>query len=97
MCMVEEEGITVELIYIKPGSQNSLTLKIPKGSNINQAINRSGVIRHFPEIDLTVNKVGVFSKIQSLDTVLCEGDRIEIYRPLEADPKEARRRRASKN
>lgn len=95
--MVEEEGITVELIYIKPGSQNSLTLKIPKGSNINQAINRSGVIRHFPEIDLTVNKVGVFSKIQSLDTVLCEGDRIEIYRPLEADPKEARRRRASKN
>ena len=89
-----EEVITVEIIYIKPGSQNSLTLKIPQGSNINQAINRSGVLRHFPEIDLTVNKVGVFSKIQDLDTLLCEGDRIEIYRPLVADPKEARRRRA---
>ncbi len=92
--MVEEEHITVELIYIKPGSQNSLMLKIPQGSNINQAINRSGVLRHFPEIDLTVNKVGVYSKIQPLDTLLCEGDRIEIYRPLVADPKEARRRRA---
>ena len=92
--MVEEKVITVEIIYIKPGSQNSLTLKIPQGSNINQAISRSGVLKHFPEIDLTVNKVGVFSKIQSLDTLLCEGDRIEIYRPLVADPKEARRRRA---
>ncbi len=92
--MVEEKVITVEIIYIKPGSQNSLTLKIPQGSNINQAISRSGVLKYFPEIDLTVNKVGVFSKIQSLDTLLCEGDRIEIYRPLVADPKEARRRRA---
>jgi len=92
--MVEEKVITVEIIYIKPGSQNSLTLKIPQGSNINQAISRSGVLKHFPEIDLTVNKVGVFSKIQSLDSLLCEGDRIEIYRPLVADPKEARRRRA---
>lgn len=92
--MAEKEEITVELIYIKPGSQNCLTLKIPQGSNINQAINRSGVLKHFPEIDLSVNKVGVFSKIQPLDTLLCEGDRIEVYRPLEADPKEARRRRA---
>ena len=94
MCMAEKEQITVELIYIKPGSQNRLTLKLSQGSNINQAINRSGVLSHFPEIDLKVNKVGVFSKIQPLDTLLCEGDRIEIYRPLMADPKEARRRRA---
>ena len=94
MCMTEKAGVTVELIYIKPGSQNSVTLKIPQGSNISQAINRSGVLQRFPEIDLTVNKVGVFSKIQALDTVLCEGDRVEIYRPLVADPKEARRRRA---
>lgn len=94
MCMAEKEEITVELIYIKPGSQNRLTLNLPQGSNINQAINRSGVLTHFPEIDLKVNKVGVFSKIQPLVTLLCEGDRIEIYRPLMADPKEARRRRA---
>jgi len=94
MCMVEKEEISVELIYIKPGSQNRLILKLPQGSNINQAINRSGVLSHFPEINLKVNKVGVFSKIQPLNTLLCEGDRIEIYRPLMADPKEARRRRA---
>jgi len=94
MCMASTENISVEIIYIKPGSQNCLTLKLPQGSTINQAINRSGLLRHFPEIDLSVNKVGVFSKIQPLDTLLCEGDRIEIYRPLEADPKEARRRRA---
>lgn len=92
--MVEKEEISVELIYIKPGSQNRLILKLPQGSNINQAINRSGVLSHFPEINLKVNKVGVFSKIQPLNTLLCEGDRIEIYRPLMADPKEARRRRA---
>ena len=92
--MDEVKVITVELIYIKPGSQNRLILKIPQGSNINQAINRSGVLSHFPEINLKVNKVGVFSKVQPLNTLLCEGDRIEIYRPLMADPKEARRRRA---
>ena len=94
MCMAEETCITVELIYIKPGSQNNLTLKLPQGSNINQAINGSEILGRFPEIDLNVNKVGIFSKIKSLDTVLSAGDRIEIYRPLVADPKEARRQRA---
>ncbi len=92
--MEQNETITVELIYIEPGSQNSLTLELPTGSDINQAINRSGLLRRFPEIDLAVNKVGIFSKIQELDTVLQQGDRIEIYRPLQADPKEARQQRA---
>ncbi|GJM05522.1 MAG: UPF0125 protein [marine bacterium B5-7] len=92
--MAEQADISVELIYITPGNQNSLTLKLPQGCDINQAINRSGVLNHFPEIDLSVNKVGVFSKIQTLDTKLNDGDRVEIYRPLMADPKEARRQRA---
>ena len=95
--MEQNETITVELIYIEPGSQNSLTLELPKGSSINQAINRSGLLQRFSGIDLTVNKVGIFSKIQKLDTVLRSGDRIEIYRPLQVDPKEARRRRARNN
>jgi len=95
--MEQNETISVEIIYIEPGSQNSLTLELPKGSNINQAINRSGLLKRFPEIDLAVNKVGIFSKIQELDTVLQSGDRIEIYRPLQVDPKEARRRRARSN
>jgi uncharacterized protein len=94
--MVQNETITIELIYIEPASQNSLRLDIVKGSNINQAIHLSGLLERFPEIDLEVNKVGIFSKIQKLDTILQSGDRIEIYRPLLVDPKEARRQRAKK-
>lgn len=96
MFTVQNETISVELIYIAPGSQNSLRLVLVKGSNINQAIRRSGLLERFPEIDLEVNKVGIFSKIQKLDTVLMSGDRIEIYRPLLTDPKDARRQRAKK-
>lgn len=97
MYMLYHKDITAEVVYIKPGTQNSVTLKMPQGSSIHQAINSSGLLRRFPEIDLTVNKVGIFSKVLSLDSLYCEGDRIEIYRPLLTDPKEARRRRAIKN
>jgi uncharacterized protein len=92
--MVQNEIISIELIYIEAASQNCLRLDLVKGSNIEQAIQQSGLLEHFPEIDLEVNKVGIFSKIQKLDTILRSGDRIEIYRPLKADPKEARRQRA---
>ncbi|MCZ6804631.1 MAG: RnfH family protein [Proteobacteria bacterium] len=92
--MEQNETFTVELIYIAPGSQNSLTIELAKGSDISQAIHASVLLERFPEIDLAVNKVGIFSKIQELDTVLKPGDRIEIYRPLLVDPKEARRNRA---
>jgi uncharacterized protein len=94
--MAQNETISVELIYIEPNSQNILELDLVKGSDIEQAIKRSGILERFPEIDLKVNKVGIFSQIQELDTVLNTGDRIEIYRPLLADPKEARRQRAKK-
>lgn len=94
--MEQNETITVGLIYIKSGSQNNLKLELVKGSNIQQAIHGSGLLEQFPEIDLEINKVGIFSKIKTLDTVLQSGDRIEIYRPLLVDPKEARRRRAQK-
>jgi len=94
--MGQSETINVELIYIEPNSQNSLKLDVSKGTNIEQAIQLSGLLERFPGIDLNINKVGIFSKIQELDTVLRSGDRIEIYRPLAADPKEARRQRAKK-
>ncbi|HIF50511.1 MAG TPA: RnfH family protein [Thiotrichaceae bacterium] len=90
------DSISIELIYIEPSSQNCLKLDVTKGSDIHQVIRRSGLLERFPEIDLQTYKVGIFSKIQSLDTVLQSGDRIEIYRPLQVDPKEARRRRANK-
>lgn len=91
--MEQNETVTVELVYIEPDRQYILKLDLPKGSDIEQAIRRSGVLSRFHEIDLTVNKVGIFSKIQELDYVLQPGDRVEIYRPLQIDPKEARRQR----
>jgi hypothetical protein len=60
-----------------------------------EAIERSGIIERFPEIDLAKNKVGIFGKLAKLDKVLQPGDRVEIYRPLIADPKEARKKRAA--
>lgn len=88
--------INVELVYIKPDSQNILRLEVDKGTTIQQALVLSGLLEQFPEIDLDVNKVGIYSKIKPLDTVLQADDQIEIYRPLLADPKEARRRRANR-
>ena len=91
-----ELTIKIELVYIKPDSQNVLKLEVEKGTTILQALESSGLLEQFPEIDLNVNKVGIYSKIKPLDTVLQADDQVEIYRPLLADPKEARRRRASK-
>lgn len=93
---MDELTINIELVYIKPDSQSILKLDVDKGTTIQQALESSGLLEQFPEIDLNVNKVGIYSKIKPLDTVLAAGDQVEIYRPLLADPKEARRRRASK-
>lgn len=93
---MDELTINIELVYIKPDSQSILKLEVDKGTTIQQALESSGLLEQFPEIDLNVNKVGIYSKIKPLDTVLKADDQVEIYRPLLADPKEARRRRASK-
>ncbi|MCX7627433.1 MAG: RnfH family protein [Methylophilaceae bacterium] len=86
--------ILVEVAYALPQQQVILPLKVPVGTTAEQAIRASGILTRFPEIDLTKNKVGIFGKLTRLDTVLRERDRVEIYRPLIADPKEVRRRRA---
>ncbi|MES2317183.1 MAG: RnfH family protein [Pseudomonadota bacterium] len=70
-------------------------LIVEEGTTIEQAIVQSGVLKDIPGIDLALQPVGLFGKKRALDTVLRERDRIEIYRPLVADPKESRRRRAS--
>ena len=87
----------VEVAFARPDQQ--LIVKVPahKGITLREAIDRSGILQHFPEIDLAVNKVGIFGKAATLDTVLQSGDRVEIYRPLIADPKESRRKRAAKS
>jgi len=90
------EHIAIEVAFALPKRQTLLSLQVPVGSTIRQAIETSGILATFPEIDLAVNKVGIWSRTAKLDEVVNAGDRIEIYRPLVADPKDMRRRRAEK-
>lgn len=87
----------IEVAYAKPELQVILSLETAEGATAEAAIFQSGMLQRFPEIDLAVNKIGVFGKTCKLDQPLREGDRVEIYRPLIADPKEARRARAAKH
>ena len=87
--------LRVEVAYALPTQQVLLQLNLPDGATVESAIMKSGVLTQFPDIDLMRNKVGIFSKVVALDTLLRDRDRIEIYRPLIADPKEIRRQRAS--
>lgn len=89
------EDILVEVVYALPQKQEVLSLKIRPGAVVSEAIARSGILRDFPEIDLASAKVGIYGKQVKLDAVLRDKDRIEIYRPLIADPKEIRRKRAA--
>lgn len=86
--------INIELIYPLPNQQILLNLQIEDSCTIGQAIENSGILKKYPEINLDINKVGIFSKITKLSETLREGDRIEIYRALIADPKEARKKKA---
>jgi len=87
--------LTVEIAYATPAAQVIIPLKVAEGTTIEQAIAESGIADQFPEINLADSKVGIFSKITKKDTVLREKDRIEIYRPLIADPKLVRKQRAA--
>ena len=89
-----KKTIYIEIAYAKPDVQKIFSLNVTEGTSIEEAIVRSGILVAFPEIDLTKNKVGIFSKTAKLDTILREKDRIEIYRSLLADPKDIRRKRA---
>ncbi len=89
------EKIKVEVAYALPHEQVILETMINVGGTVDDAIKHSGILVLYPEIDLSANKVGVFGKVTKRSTVLREGDRVEIYRPLIADPKEVRRKRAA--
>ena len=87
-------GITVQVCHALPDRSFLRALTVPAGTTIGQAVEQSGLLQAIPGIDLAVNMVGIYGKKKPLDTVLHEHDRVEVYRPLQADPKEARRRRA---
>jgi len=90
------ELIDIEVVYGLPHKQVLLTLKVPASTTIKDCIKLSGIVKHFPEIIPSEAVVGVFSKPDKLDNTVKQGDRIEIYRPLTADPKEMRKLRAEK-
>ena len=87
--------ILIEVAYALPQKQIIIPIKIKAGATAEEAINASGIFKKFPEIDLKINQIGIFGKLTQLDHVMRERDRIEIYRPLIADPKEIRRQRAA--
>jgi putative ubiquitin-RnfH superfamily antitoxin RatB of RatAB toxin-antitoxin module len=87
------ESITVEVAYATISQQPVFTLEMFVGSTVEQAIIQTRLLETFPEIDLSINKVGIFGHIVNLSKVLQSGDRVEIYRPLQVDPRLARRER----
>ncbi len=86
--------IMVEVAYATPEHQEIVTVKVFEGATIAEVIAKSGIQKIFPEIDLTQQKVGIFSKIQEITQTVKSGDRIEIYRPLTLDPNASRLQRA---
>lgn len=90
------EMIEIEVVYGLPHKQVLLSLPVPVGCSIEKCILLSGIVSHFPEIIPQEAKVGIFSRPEKLSTIIKAGDRIEIYRPLTADPKEMRKLRAAK-
>jgi len=91
---MSDRKIKIELVYALPQEQSLFSLEVPPASTIADAIVLSGLLEKYPEIDLEKGKFGLFGKLSKSDTVLREKDRVEIYRPLLADPKEVRRKRA---
>ena len=91
---MSDEKINIELVYALPDEQILLKLEVPTATNIAEAVRLSGILVKHPEIDVEKGKFGIFGKLSKTDTTLREKDRIEIYRPLIADPKEVRRKRA---
>lgn len=90
--------LQVEVAYAKPQTQKIIALTVPAGTTLFEAAERSGIIEQFPEIDLETVKMGVFGKLEAKpkEREIRNGERVELYRPLIADPKEARKRRAAK-
>ena len=93
---MSEQQIGVEVVYALPQRQEIFSLRLPSGATVKEAIVASGVLTKYPDIDLAKNKLGVFARLVKPDTVLRDRDRVEIYRPLIADPKEVRKQRAAK-
>jgi uncharacterized protein len=87
-------NIDIEVVYALPEKQIVRQMNLPEGATAEQAVKLSGILPQFPEIDLLKNRLGIYGKLVPPATILCNRDRVEIYRPLRVDPKENRRKRA---
>jgi len=85
----------VEVVYALPLEQDVVSLELAQGATVAQALAASGILVRHPDIDLSVARLGIWGRPAKADALLHEGDRVEIYRPLQVDPKEVRRRRAA--
>lgn len=93
---MSEVNIRIEVAFALPEKQTLLEVMIVEGTNVKDAVLESGIMVRYPEIDLDVNAVGIWNRTCKLTDIPRDGDRIEVYRPLIADPKDVRRRRAEK-
>ena len=89
------EMINIEVCYAMADKQELVKVKLAEGANLQQSLEASGLLAKYPEIDLKKNKFGIWNKLSKLDSTLRDRDRVEIYRPLIADPKEVRKQRAA--
>ena len=96
--MDNAESIAVEVVYALPERQKLLCLSVPRGTTAREAVERSGIAGYFPGLDLAAAPLGIFGKAlaKPQERVLEDGERVEIYRPLIADPKEVRKQRAAR-
>lgn len=90
-----EKPFQVEVAYALRDRQVLLTVELEEGGTVEQVIRCSGILEAFPEIEIARSTVGIFGRVVALDTRVRNGDRVEIYRPLIANPQDARRQRAS--
>jgi putative ubiquitin-RnfH superfamily antitoxin RatB of RatAB toxin-antitoxin module len=93
--MAAATEIAVEVVYALPGAQVLVRLSLAPGAIVGEAIRQSGLLQRYPQINIATVCAGVFGNKVALDSRLNDGDRVEIYRPLTVDPKEARRRRVA--
>jgi len=87
-------GLSVEVVYALPSGEDAVTLTLAAGATVAEAVRASGVLERHPEIDLGRHRIGIFGRVVAAQAPLRDGDRVEIYRPLTIDAKEARRGRA---
>jgi len=93
--MAEVKKNSIEVCYAMADQQVVVRLSLPEGATLGQALAASGLLEKYPEIDVAKNKFGIWNKLSKVDAVLRDLDRVEIYRPLIADPKEVRKQRAA--